>query len=170
MNRWIPVLVRAEHVEAVSRFIVELEMKSALSPEGTFNQMIPGEVHIEESPISPLTPGQSMWSKEDLKRLAVGSTATTARWARAMDVCAENPGTFLPTTEIANRSGMTLAEWRDAPRKISRHLKAHFPNVPRNESDEPVWPLLAKSRPEYPGQVSWAISEDTARIWKEIRA
>jgi hypothetical protein len=62
------------------------------------------------------------WDLEDLQRLANGETATTARWARALDVCAESPETYFPTSEIAKRSGMRLAEWRDAPRKSRRIL------------------------------------------------
>lgn len=165
MTTWIPVLVRAQHVEAVSRFIVELETAT-----DSDIQAIPASLDISETPSAQSPSDRLTWSRDDLIRLAKGSTATTDRWRRAMDVCVENPGAFLPTAEIASRSGMTLAEWRDAPRKISRHLKAHFPNVPRDSNNDPIWPLIAKTVPEYPGQVSWAMTPETAQIWKEIRA
>ena len=82
------------------------------------------------------------WSVEDLARLAEGRTATTQRWARAMDVLVDaGPGTWLPTSQVARRSGMSINEWRDAPRKISRHLKVRYPNVPRDENGHAHWPL-----------------------------
>jgi hypothetical protein len=46
---------------------------------------------------------------------------------------AEEPKKSLPTSEIAKRAGMTINEWRDVPRKITRLLRAHFPGFPRGE-------------------------------------
>lgn len=172
MTRWIPVLVRLEDLEAVSRFIGGLE-SSRTDDQGDEVTQLVGSQSVAEATSDVGADGLTSrvsWSYEDLERLAKGETATTARWTRALDVCAAVPETFLPTSEIAKRSGMSIAEWRDAPRKITRHLKANYPNVPRDENGDAYWPLQAKSVPEYPGEVSWAITSDMARLWKQVRS
>lgn len=172
MSKWIPVLVRLEDLEAITRLIGELESSRT---EYDVDQSIEFvESHSDAGATATDRPAELAsrvsWTSEDLQRLAKGETATTARWARALDVCASSPETYLPTSEIAKRSGMTIAEWRDAPRKITRHLKANYPNVPRDEKGDAVWPLRAKSVPENPGEVSWAITSDMARLWKQVRS
>lgn len=164
MARWIPVLVRLEDLDKVTRLLSDLELTRG-------EEDAADEVDVEAPAPSAGTPHapKPVWSLQDLQRLAEGSTATTTRWARAMDVCAEVPETFLPTSEVARRAGMSIAEWRDAPRKISRHLKAHFPDVPRDQNDKAVWPLRAKTVPEHPGEVSWAMSAEMAHLWKQVR-
>lgn len=171
MATWIPVLVRTEHYQAVARVIEQLE---ADHPEESGSGILidAGDLRTVVSANPPHPSGlesRPSWNPRDLARLAAGSTVTTQRWSLAMDVCAENPGTFFPTSEIADRSGMTVVEWRDAPRKISRHLKIHFPDVPKDSSGHALWPLLAKTQPENPGEVSWAITNEMASLWREVR-
>lgn len=172
MSRWIPVLVRLEHLEAVTRFIGELEASRGADNVGDMIEFVEatGGVHSFAAERRAELDARPSWTLEDLQRLARGETATTERWARALDVCAAAPETYLPTSEIARRSGMTIAQWRDAPRKIARHLKAQYPHVPRDEKGDAVWPLLAKSVPEHPGEVSWAITSEMARLWKQVRS
>lgn len=171
MSKWIPVLVRAEDVEDVTRLILEREAARNQDDIDSVIEVLQdqGTSRSDQADASKDDSRQS-WSVEDLGRLAKGDTATTERWARALDVCAKEPENYLPTTVIAERSGMTVAEWRDAPRKISRHLKAHYPNVPKDENGDACWPLHAWSKPEYPGQVSWAITAEMARLWNQVRA
>ena len=105
------------------------------------------------------------WEVSDLRRLATSDAITAMRWARALDVCAEHVGDFLSTKQVAEESGMSVNEWRDAPRKISRHLKAHYPDVP-------AWPLAVRSgRPLgiNDDQVYWAISAEQAKRWRQAR-
>lgn len=112
------------------------------------------------------------WSLADLARLAQGRTATTARWTRALDLCSEaGPGVWLSSSEIARRSGMGINEWRDAPRKITRHLNKHYPDVPVNESGDHFWPLAVGGGgiPDNGGEVWWAITIDQKRRWDEVR-
>lgn len=172
MSKWIPVLVRLEDLDLVTSYIGELEASrddSHLDPmiELTHSGSDPAQVSLSEPTELDSRPS---WDLEDLQRLAKGETATTSRWARALDVCASSPETYLPTSEVAKRSGMSIREWRDAPRKITRHLRVNYPNVPRESDGNAVWPLHAKSVPEHPGEVSWAISSEMARLWKEVRS
>lgn len=111
------------------------------------------------------------WAEEDLARLAEGRTTTTERWTLAMDECVKVPEVYLGTSEVAKRSGMSISEWRDAPRKITRHLKAHFPGVPRAEDGEAQWPLCVggKGIPTESGQVYWAITKEMATRWLKVR-
>jgi hypothetical protein len=87
-----------------------------------------------------------------------------------MDVCCEvaGSGEWLSTSEAAKRAGMTISQWRDAPRKITRHLKAHYPNVPTDERGDHIWPLRAASMPGSP-EVHWAMNVEQARRWREVR-
>ncbi|RYF60612.1 MAG: hypothetical protein EOO27_05230 [Comamonadaceae bacterium] len=84
-------------------------------------------------------------------------------------MCCEHPGTYLPTSKVAELSGMTITEWRDAPRKISRHLKAHFSDVPVSAKGALSWPLSAETMPEHPGEVSWMATAETAKRWEQVR-
>ena len=172
MSRWIPVLVRLEDLDLVTRYLGELEASRDDSyvdamVELTQSGSDPAVVSRSESTELDSRPS---WNLEDLRRLARGETATTSRWAKALDVCASTPETYLPTSEIAARSGMSIREWRDAPRKITRHLRVNYPNAPRDSQGNAVWPLHAKSVPEHPGEVSWAITSEMASLWKEVRS
>ena len=67
------------------------------------------------------------WSTDDLRQIidTAPTYKTMARWARAMDVASDHPEEFLSTAQIASESGMSINEWRDAPRKLPQHLTAH---------------------------------------------
>lgn len=59
-----------------------------------------------------------------------------------MDAIAAGGANWYTTSEVAEMSGLTVNEWRDAPRKISRHLKAHYQDAPVHDGSI-SWPLLA---------------------------
>ncbi|WP_156364893.1 hypothetical protein [Aeromicrobium sp. Leaf245] len=166
MTQWIPVLVRLEDLEKVTALLAELE--AGRDGSGLENVYEIAEAR-PTSTDSPGTDATEPWSVEQLARLASSSTATGQRWAKALDVCCDQPGTYLPTSKVAELSGMSITEWRDAPRKISRHLKAHFADVPREADGDLSWPLSAKSMPNHPGEVSWMATTETASRWSEVR-
>lgn len=172
MVQWIPVLVRVEDYREITALVAQREATRTAEvedlPTVAATPLAPGAVPTSTQFEQALAQ-QPVWGVEDLRRLARGETLTTQRWTRAMDVCAQNPGSFLTTSQVAQAAGMSINEWRDAPRKISRHLQAHYPAVPRDPNGDPVWPLYAKTMPDKPDEVSWAISEDTARRWHEVR-
>lgn len=116
----------------------------------------PGELDLHPS-----------WPVDALRRFAASEVTTVQRWVRAMDaIAADDAKVWFTTTEVSERSGLTINEWRDAPRKITRHLAAHYPEVPRTADGELAWPLKAWS---FGYEVSWAMTPATKSIWRELR-
>jgi hypothetical protein len=112
-----------------------------------------------------------LWPIDDLRVLSKGTSETAKRWTRAMDLCCEiadsgNP--WLSTSEVADRTRMSLNEWRDATRKITRHLKANYPSVPLDDKGDHVWPLLGVLRPGYQ-EARWAMNREQAVLWRQVR-
>lgn len=107
-----------------------------------------------------------------MAKLAQGPTKTTARWTLAMDECAKAPTKPFSTSQIAELTGMSINEWRDAARKFTRHLKAHYPNVPvylgGPDKGQQIWPVLDKN---IPGslEVDWVITQEQAKRWRHVR-
>ena len=178
MSRYMPVLVRLEDVERVTRLLRELEESRPADEDPAVDLTRPRAASPAQTSATvgvdtarpPELVDVPTWSVEDLRRLAEGTTATTRRWTLALDVCAAEPETYLQTSEIARRSGMSVAEWRDAPRKITRHMRANYPDVPKDENGDAIWPLHAKTLPEHRNEVSWAITQEMAELWKQVRA
>lgn len=185
MTRWMPVLVRLEDYEEITRLIARLESERPaedLTPVlagMTVTTAIPHQSVTESSSAAertehPRLVGRASWSVEDLRRLCTSDALTAQRWTKAIDVCvaARDSGEeWLPTSEVAARSGMSVNEWRDAARKITRHLATNYPNVPVDESGRHVWPLAADGDhiPNNGGQVWWAVTAQTAENWREVR-
>lgn len=170
MSQWVPVLVRLEDYAEIAALVAEREGSRTDSPK-----------EVITSPAIPAAPASdprdaelathSPWSVEDLRALAAGTSETAKRWTLAMDACSVAVGSghhWLTTTQVAERTGMTINEWRDAARKITRHLRANFPNVPVDANGDHLWPLLAKNTPGSQ-EVSWAISAEQAKRWRRVR-
>lgn len=149
MATWIPVLVRLEdYAEITAQVAAREAARPAGQPITPFDQVRAlGHLPPASPPATPEAKKLAAhipWDVEDLARLAEGRTTTTQRWTRALDVMVDaEPGTWLPTSDVARRSGMTINEWRDAPRKIARHLQARYPNVPKDENPDAYWPLAS---------------------------
>jgi hypothetical protein len=177
MTKWIPVLVRLDDYAEITNLIAKHEADrndgEPITPVREVRDL--GSLGVVVKPMSyedEQLANHVPWSLEDLATLAQGKTATTERWSRAMDVCAGAPEKWLPTSEIAKRAGMTTNEWRDAPRKITRHLRAHFPDVPKDENGDAWWPLSVGGSgiPANGGEVWWAITVEMALRWRKVRA
>ncbi len=175
-NKWIPILVRLEDFEDITRILATREA----SRDNTAGEELPGVIDRRESDGAEAEIGtredvrlreHQPWSRDDLARLAEGKTLTTQRWSLALDVCAKDPLEWLPTSEVAKRSGMSINEWRDAPRKITRHLKRNYPNVPQDKNGDAFWPLLdgGGGIPDNGGEVWWTITPEMADLWNDIR-
>lgn len=175
MTTWVPVLVRLEDYEEITRLIADREAgredqmefagPSAVLTSNVASSTVAGDPDDEQ--LASWTP----WSHDDLRKLAEGTSATARRWTLAMDACCEVADTeqhWLSTSEVAERTGMTVNQWRDAPRKLTRHLKANYPSVPLDEEGHHVWPLLAKWKPGS-GEVHWAMNTEQAARWRKVR-
>jgi hypothetical protein len=168
MSKWIPLLVRIEDYAELASQVASREAKRP-DEAGSTPQMrvvlaeMPRAATKAEELLARLKP----WSLDELRQIVVTAPTykTMARWARALDVASDHPEEFLPTTQIAGESGMSINEWRDAPRKLPQHLTAHFP--PNIE-----WPLVAVGGREFGNddQVYWAITIDQAQRWLQVRA
>ncbi|WP_435771386.1 hypothetical protein [Nocardioides sp. SYSU DS0651] len=182
MAQWVPVLVRLEDYDEITRLVARWEAER--SPD------VQGQIDVNVTPYArPLSgggedapspdensglAGRPSWSVEDLRRLSASSALTAQRWTMALDVCVkarEAGEIWLPTSEVAARAGMTVNEWRDAPRKFPRHLATNYPGVPANSRGQHYWPLVAGGDhiPNNGGQVWWAVTAETAERWREVR-
>lgn len=162
---WLPLLVRLEDYAELAELVRERE--STRDPGSA--PSIGAQAAMDAS-AEPLTHEQAKlaehvpWSVHNLARLAKGDSLTAQRWVKAMDVLAQQPGTWLPTSKVAELSGMTINEWRDAPRKMPRHQAKNYP-------DEQMWPLCAGGAGivNNQGEVWWAMTEEVARRWNSVR-
>lgn len=158
---WVPLWVRLDDYERFASQVALLE-KERHSGSANSSHTTPSSQQNTEDPLA--------WPESALHRLAEGTTMTTQRWTKAMDACSEVPGEWLTTTEVADHAGMSKNDWRDAPRKLSAHLRQHFPDVPIDtEHNKEAWPMHAKTFPG-DGQVSWSITPEMARRWKNVRS
>lgn len=122
------------------------------------------------------------WPHSALERLAAATTITTDRFSQAMDICvdlrAENPAfPLISTTGLAERSGMSVEEWRAACRKINAHMEKHYTDVPRwpvesRGAGRPFWPLVNISGRSLGvhDQLYVGITELQAERWKKVRS
>lgn len=172
MSSWVPVLVRLEDYTEIAALVADREASRADSPTEVATTLDPKPIPVREAdPHSAQLATWTPWSLDDLRSLANGTSETAKRWALAMDACCEAVGSdqpWLSTSEVADRSGMSINEWRDAPRKITRHLKANYPNVPLDPKGDHIWPLLARSKPGSQ-EVHWAMNPEQAKRWREVR-
>lgn len=170
---WIPLLVpREDYLELAGLIADRLDARGEPESLAEFAAV----TSVVESPADRATDQDvkkatldslHLWDLADLRRLATSTFATAQRWARAMDVCSRHVNKFLSTQDVAAESGMTVNEWRDAPRKLPRHLAAHYPNVLHDK-----WPLAVLSARRLginDGQVYWAINDEQAQRWLQIR-
>lgn len=171
MTNWIPLLVRTEDYSEFAGMVAERELErvDGDAPLVISNALAPLTSKAEESDaLSEILAAYPSWPEDLLRRLANGSTKTAQRWTRALDVvAASDVQAWFTTSEIAKKSGMTINEWRDAPRKLPQHLKANFPDAPRTTEGHLAWPLRAMSITSL--EVSWAMTPETKATWREIR-
>lgn len=162
LDGWVPVLVPEQDFVAVSQFVAARQAERA--PSG--KRAVEGEA--SESGADPRLTAWPAWPEEALQRLAQSTSVTARRWAVAMDAVAQGGQDWYTTSEVAQLSGLTVNEWRDAPRKISRHLKAHYTDVPVHKGSL-AWPLRPWTNPDRPTEVSWGMPPVTKQRWLQIR-
>lgn len=175
MSKWTPLLVPEEdYLEFASlvaqRLTQRRERELVDGPEGVrvvappvddLAAPVGGPATVMARALAALKP----WNLDDLRRLAKGETVTTQRWAQALDLCSQRVGEFLSTQDVAALTGMRIEEWRDAPRKIQRHLDRNYPDVPG-------WPLAVVSGRKLGhtyDQAYWAINDEQASHWLKVR-
>lgn len=168
MSKWVPLLVRIEDYSELASQVAAREARrpdeAAQTPEAS---VILAERPRAATKAEELLARLKPWRLDDLRQIidTAPTYKTMARWARAMNVACDHREEFLSTAQIASESGMTINEWRDAPRKLPQHLTAHFPaNI--------EWPLAAVGGRELgrDDQVYWGITAEQAQRWAQARA
>lgn len=176
---WIPVLVDIEDYHEITAMVAErarargasgaseLPAIAVVGPTSRTLNTPDGDQYARTA--AAALESQIAWELEDLERLADPETRfeTARRWALAMDACLkhiDDPFPFISTEQVCNESGMTLNQWRDAPRKLPAHLAKHYPNV-RN------WPLAAIEGRKVgrDNQIYWALTQEQAQRWRQVR-
>ncbi len=168
--QWVPLLVPAEYYIELATLVQQRQLSSDTEVSELIVTNSVDAVPTAATASLPRVVAEAVaqfeaWSVGDLQRLSTSTALTAQRWARAMDVCAAEPGRFFSTQEVAESSGMSVNEWRDAPRKISRHLASNYPGVPG-------WPLVVASGRNLGhayDQAYWAMTELQARRWAEAK-
>ena len=169
MTRWIPVLVRLEDYADIAAVVAERESKRPAEAAQTAPHIeVTARTATADPASSAVLEAHVPWERDDLSRVAQGLTITTQRWTAALDECAKVPGQWLTTSEVAKRTGLRVNEWRDASRKLPRHLKTHYPTVPVGADGRSEGPLAVWTAPRAQ-EVSWAITPEMARRWAQVR-
>lgn len=170
-DQWIPILVRLEDYDEMAAWVARREEERGaeggtplLAAVGMGGQ----KGDRASSAADDWLRGYPSWPEEALERLAESEAVTAQRWVRALDVCAASEKDWLTTSEVAYRAGMPINEWRDAPRKIPRHLRTHYPDLPESPAGGLAWPLVAHGMPGS-GEISWAMTETTRQRWRTVR-
>lgn len=164
---WLPVLVRTEDYLAVATLIATREAQRQDGQAGArpAARRSAADDEIGVAPPAEYDPEAHLvtWSVEQLKQLAESSFTTAQRWTQAIDVVAEHEGRLLSSEQVAALADMPIAAWRDAPRKIARHLQAHY--------KVPGWPLygVGGRKLGLDDQVYWGISGEQAARWRQVR-
>jgi hypothetical protein len=169
---WIPLLVRSEDYAEFAAMVADREMvrDDEEEPAPPVLEVAIGEGRAKtgsdryEAVLAAEFAKLLPWELADLERLANSSVLTAQRWALAMDVCTAHEGEFLSTEQVCAESGMSINEWRDAPRKLPRHLASHYPAGLG-------WPLRGVWGRQLgrENQVYWAITPEQAKRWRQVR-
>jgi hypothetical protein len=184
MTSWVPILVPLDRYASYAALVATDAATLDLPSPTDWQQMViaasSASTKHAENPAEPtgsraeaLASLSTMphFGEAELAAIADGTTETAVRWTKAMDFCSAHPGDFFTTTEVAEATGMTVNNWRDAPRKMYLVLRK-IPGAPLWDSGkyvgQPAWPLLAWW---FTGdvQVSWAISPENAMSWRGLR-
>ena len=146
----VPVQVPRRHLMAVYGFIAGLDGTSATDPVA----LVVGEANEET------------WSVEDLQRFAQTATLTSVTIGKVLDVLAEQPGTYLCTSELEELTGVPRNNLKGAFSALTRHINKHYGGR--------GWMLTFRWGPEigagYPAEGHYAVSEEQATRWRDARA
>lgn len=169
MADWIPLLVRREDYPELAALVAARE---AHRPDG-----LPVQVVTPDGPPAPAVPsaherpeaGQlalhAAWPLADLERLATSPALIAHRLKAAMDICAAQPGVFVPEERLAELMGIKAEEWSSATRAMRRHLDAYYADTP----GRPLVTVAGRAIGRDDDRLWWAITEEQARRWAEAR-
>ncbi len=181
----------AAPTELLPRFYRQIEEHLGLAWSGDRPPADRAAVH-RDPPASVEEPGGDGWTVSRLKTFAATGEQLTAIGivVLVMDICAERPGHWIPTDELAEKlsekladpdvrdkvatklsvAGVGIKQLQRAWTHLTRHLKAQY--------HDPTWPLEPKWGPEIPrhevpepnNRVYYRVTPDRAGEWKAVRS
>jgi hypothetical protein len=168
MADWIPLLVRAEDYPELSALVAARE---AGRTDGD-----PPSLRTSTSQIAGVGAGaviQQAWSRfrswpvESLRQLADSRRTyrTAERWCLAIEVACDHTNALISSAQMAEEAGMSINEWRDAPRKLPQHLKAHYPEG----LGLPLLDIAGRDIGK-DDQIYWGISSEQRDRWRQACA
>lgn len=172
-SAWIPVLVPEEHhtelVTMIATRLEELGVDASVADSIEIRLAAPttrGAVATTDTSAGDRALAAHVaWDVKSLRLLLANSTATARRWVKVLDVCAAEPDEWISTQDIADRSGLSINEWRDACRKMASHQRKNYP-------DEAGWPLaniMGRHLGHSYDQLYVAITTEQAGRWNEAK-
>lgn len=106
------------------------------------------------------------WKADALRKLARTPTGTTQLISRMLDVLAETPDQFHPTSDLIERLDVTQPQLRGSLGGLTRHLKKHYRGLD--------WPMIAKWGADlgegYNIETYYKLEPELASTWKQVRA
>lgn len=168
MSDWIPLLVRAEDYAELSALV------AAREADRTDRAWTPGRVATSEASIAGTgAVVEDAWARfrawpvESLRQLADSRRIyrTAERWCLAIDVACDHTNALISSAQMAEEAGMSINEWRDAPRKLPQHLKAHY----QEGLGLPLLDIAGRDIGK-DDQVYWGISAEQRDRWRQANA
>ena len=169
MADWIPLLVRSEDYAELAALVAERE---AVRADG-----LPARVVTPETPPAAVAPSPSErseagqlalhapWPLTELERLATSPALIAHRLKTAMDICAAQPGVFVPEDRLSELMGIKAEEWSSATRAMRRHLDAYYADAP----GRPLVTVAGRTIGRDDDRLWWAITDEQARRWADAR-
>ncbi|MFF1932018.1 hypothetical protein [Streptomyces sp. NPDC058228] len=106
------------------------------------------------------------WTVDDLRDLAANQLASVQTVIRVLNVLAEQPGSKVSYTSLAERLMVERNQLRGSLAAFTRVVHKHYQR--RN------WPMTWVEGPgesnEFKSEFLYSVSEDIAARWKEVRA
>lgn len=186
MGDWIPLLVRREDYAELAALVAQREIGRPERPLGSVvSTDLPYAVPVAgvgpvppaapAAPVVELTPAERAeaeqlaglvpWSEVELERLATSPALLAHRWRMVLDACSSRPGRFFADERIFPLTATRPEEWEETRAAMGRFLETNFPDAP----GAPVVVASGATLRRGDAQDWWAVTEEQADRWREIR-
>jgi hypothetical protein len=173
VTKWVLLPVPAQDADSIEIDIAARQRKRGEPTSPSVGELSDDELASEM--LRRTTFGAFIpWPESALERLAAATTETTRRWSIVMTLCAESPGTLFSTTNISERTELTIEEWRTACRHITPHLRKHYKDAPLwgpgSYEGSTEWPLVTMSGRQLKlrHELHVGITEEQAKRWLAV--
>ena len=105
-----------------------------------------------------------IWPQPALEKLASSSVPSVRRLVRIMDVLAQADDGPIPTSSVAERTGLSSSEVRSTWINLTRHLEKHYDGL--------LWPVWARWGPNEGlplAETYYKLQPNQAKRWIDVR-